>query len=624
MGRRLRDRLLRRTYRRSVADPPSGATFVPLPIAPPPASELPAGLREGAESVRDEAGDAKEHRFDLLGSGPAELGSEIDWHADFKSGVRWPRAFHSDVRAIVDEPGADPKVPWDLSRGHQLLALARAAALFADEDSALELETQLRSWIADNPPGVGINWANPMEVALRATNWAWALSAFPAHRPLDPELERDVVRSLQVHGRHIAANLEGSPYLRSNHFLADVLGLLALGTVLAGDRRARHWRRRAKAWLEREILLQVGEDGVGFEASLAYHGLALEIFLVGWWLAGEAGTPMSAAYEERLRAMVGASLAVRGPGGRTPAFGDADDGRVLPASSRRSSTHDHLLWAAAGLLGTPRPADGEPAAEVAWNFGLEAWRRAADAPGAPAPRSIAFRDGGVYVLAGEAVRAAVRCGGVGQNGNGGHAHNDLLSYELSYDRPVVIDSGSYVYSADPAARNSFRSTAAHSTVVVDGEEINPIAPGELFRLRGLAQPTVLGWEAGEATTSLRASHDGYRRLDAGVIHERGFELDHATGELRVADLLRGSGDVAASCRVHLAPDTRPVAVSEHAFSLCDGAVELEFSGEGIEVAIEPGEISPSYGVREPAPVIVATVSGELPLRFGHRFSRSGR
>ena len=109
-----------------------------------------------------------------------------------------------------------------------------------------------------------------------------------------------------------------------------------------------------------------------------------------------------------------------------------------------------------------------------------------------------------------------------------------------------------------------------------------------------------------------------------MIHERGFELDHATGELRVADLLRGSGDVAASCRVHLAPDTRPVAVSEHAFSLCDGAVELEFSGEGIEVAIEPGEISPSYGVREPAPVIVATVSGELPLRFGHRFSRSGR
>ena len=30
------------------------------------------------------------HRFDLLGSGPTELGPEIDWAQDFKTGRRWP------------------------------------------------------------------------------------------------------------------------------------------------------------------------------------------------------------------------------------------------------------------------------------------------------------------------------------------------------------------------------------------------------------------------------------------------------------------------------------------------------------------------------------------------------
>jgi hypothetical protein len=571
--------------------------------------------------VRAEAEDALAHRVDLLGSGPVDLGDEIDWHADFKSGARWPRSFYLDVRAAVDGIGADPKVPWDLSRGHQLLALGRAAALFGEERFAAELERQIRSWIDANPAGAGINWANPMEVALRATNWAWALSAARAHRPLDPGLEPIVVRSLQVHGRHIRNNLEGSPYLRSNHFLADVLGLLVLGTVLEGDPEAARWRDRALAWLEREILLQVRDDGVGFEASLGYHGLALEIFLAGWWLARSAGAPLSERYEDRLRRMVDVSHAVRGPGGRTPCVGDADDGRVLPAGSARPATHDHLLWAAAALLGTARPSDGEPSPEVAWNYGVDAWLRAREAPPAPAARSRAFREGGIFVLAGGGGRAVVRCGDVGQNGNGGHAHNDLFSYELSYDRPVVVDPGTYVYTADPDARNRFRSTAAHSTVTVEEEEINPIRPGQLFRLRQVARPRVLSWEADDESTRLVAVHDGYRRLPARVMHERSFELGRSSGALAVRDSLTGSGEVVARCRVHLAPGADPVPASERSFELCGGSVALEFEGEGVGLEIEDGEVSPSYGVKVPAPVIVATVSGALPLRLGHRFTR---
>jgi hypothetical protein len=38
------------------------------------------------------------HRFDLLGSGPTDLGSEIDWSADFKTGRRWPSRESSLLR----------------------------------------------------------------------------------------------------------------------------------------------------------------------------------------------------------------------------------------------------------------------------------------------------------------------------------------------------------------------------------------------------------------------------------------------------------------------------------------------------------------------------------------------
>src|SRR5918992_1387286 len=40
------------------------------------------------------------HRFDLLGSGPTDLGAEIDWHTDFKTGRRWPLR-HSSLLPVA-------------------------------------------------------------------------------------------------------------------------------------------------------------------------------------------------------------------------------------------------------------------------------------------------------------------------------------------------------------------------------------------------------------------------------------------------------------------------------------------------------------------------------------------
>ena len=51
------------------------------------------------------------HRFDLLGSGPAELGPRIDWHRDFKQGRRWPLVHHTRIRTSYGD-GSDIKVPW--------------------------------------------------------------------------------------------------------------------------------------------------------------------------------------------------------------------------------------------------------------------------------------------------------------------------------------------------------------------------------------------------------------------------------------------------------------------------------------------------------------------------------
>jgi hypothetical protein len=57
---------------------------------------------------------------------------------------------------------------------------------------------------------------------------------------------------------------------------------------------------------------------------------------------------------------------------------------------------------------------------------------------------------------------AVRCGSIGQRGNGGHAHNDQLHVELVIDGvPCTTDPGTYVYTPLPERRNEYRSVRAH-------------------------------------------------------------------------------------------------------------------------------------------------------------------
>ena len=619
--RRRRLRRLRSSYSRTIADPRPGATPRLFAVELPAADALPPELVTAAERLRLEADAVLEHKVDYLGSGPTSLGPEIDWHLDFKSGYRWPVAFYQDVEVTRLTDDSDAKVPWELSRGHQLLTLARAARLYGDERYALELERQLDWWIASNPPGRGINWVNAMEVAIRAVNWIWALAIVGGVRPLDEAVRARVTRSLQVHGRHIAANLEGTPHLRSNHFLADVLGLLVLGATIEGDPAAGGWFRLAHRAFEREIVEQVHDDGVGFEASLPYHGLALEMFLLAKVVADRARSPFSDRFERSLRRMIVASRALRHSAGRLPQLGDGDSGRILPAGFERPPTLDHLLWLGAAVIGDERPLPTSPDAELAWTLGVDAWRAAAALPAAPPPRRAAFPQGGYFVLRDRDVQAFVRCGDIGQNGNGGHAHNDLLSFELSYRLPLVVDSGTYVYTSDPAARNAFRSTAAHNTVSVAGHEINPIVESELFRLRQVAHPRVELWEELEEVVRLRASHDGYRRLAVPVVHRRTFELVRQPASLVVRDELLGSGASDAESFVHLAPESTVTKLAAGVFRLKRGDVSVSLAFAGVDyVSVTEGWVSDRFGVREAAPVLVAHVSGVLPLAFGYEFT----
>lgn len=609
-------------------------------ITPADKAERVAAIRRWApacEATTIAAADtACAHIFDLLGSGPVALGPIIDWHTDFKSGHRWnPHTYFADIRAAPPPGGYDLKLPWELSRCQHFAWMGQAYWFSDDERYAAEFVAQVTDWIAHNPPRLGVNWACAMDVAIRAVNWLWGYAFFQASPALTAAFRLAFWKSLLQHGRHIFANLEYSETLTSNHYLSDVVGLVYLGIMMPEFAEAQQWRSFGLTALEQEMFKQVYPDGADFEASISYHRLVAELFLSATLLAQRNGYSFSDAYLERLEKMADFTQAVTRPDGAVPLIGDCDNGRLHRLKAwggdlREWCDHRHLLATSAALFDRPDFAHsaGDQWEEAIWLTGATAcaWAAQADETHPPAPPlgSRRFPDAGVHILRSDQTYIIVDAGGNGQNGNGGHAHNDALSFEwFAAGRTLVTDPGTGLYTADYARRNRYRSTRAHNSILVDGEELCRIDPDRLFTLEDDLQPRVLHWSVRDESTLLVAEHDGYRRLIHPVVHRRLWRLDHATGDLLTGDLVygvgvQGAGHHSLELNIQLpAPDT--------AIEIGAAATVARWGGGGFvirpldalgwTIAQVTGEVSPSYGVCYRAPKLVYAWQGVLPARL---------
>jgi hypothetical protein len=530
--------------------------------------ELPDEDRRGLIAVAEEVA---AHRFDLLGSGPTGVGDQIPWRRDFKHGREWPLE-HISRLPIVFGDGSDIKVPWELSRFQHLPVLAAAWRLTGEERFLDEIGAQLDSWIEGNPVEFGPNWACTMDVAIRAANWVATLAL------LGDDAARarwsGALESLLLHGRFIRSHLEWAD-VRGNHYLSDVVGLLPVAALFGAGREGRRWAEWAAGELERELHHQVRGDGCDHEASIPYHRLVAELFVCGTQavhslLPGRLGQD----HDERLRRMLEFTRNYTRGDGLAPQLGDADDGRFLPLGGYgRADPRSHLhLFGQAGVA-------YEPA-------------------GAPA----AYPEGGYWIMRRGPLFAIVRCGDVGVGGLGSHAHNDQLSFELAFGpEPLVIDPGSYLYTADLEARARFRSTAFHGTLRIGEAEQNPIRVDAPFSLEDLTRARCTAWTAGPDGAAFEGVHHGYERLEPPATHTRRVELSEAGLSIRDVVSSTGEHELAwtfplAPCDVRRAPG-RAVAMFERA--------TLTIESEGLHFTVDEGWRSPSYGVREPTPFLRA-------------------
>ncbi|MHC1684916.1 MAG: heparinase II/III family protein, partial [Clostridiaceae bacterium] len=502
-----------------------------------------------SESTTLRAADAIcQHIFDLLGSGPVELGSPIDWQLDFKSGHRWnEKTLYLDLHPTPYPGGSDIKVPWELSRCQHFAWLGQAYWFNHDERYAREFRSQVEDWIARNPPQFGVNWVCTMDVAIRTVNWLWGYAYFSDSPSLDDSFHLHFYASLLAHGRHIFNNLEWSNRFTSNHYLSNIVGLVYLGILLPQFKEAKRWREFGLAELEKEMSRQVYSDGVDFEASTNYHRLTTELFLSATLLAERSGHVFSPAYTERLEKMIDAIRLLQRPDGSTPVFGDQDNGRLHRLKIWEPPEQEWVDFRpllAIGAAWKQRPewaaAAGPHWEEALWLTGegaVLAWKLAQHNPVIDRV-SEALPEGGWYALRRQNLCMLVEAGSNGQNGNGGHAHNDALSFDLFADGQAwIVDSGTYTYTSDYNEREAFRLTAAHNTIFTHGWEQNSSTPTDPFRMGDQARPRVIRWQCALDHTLWVGE---VQRVDnLRMTHRRAIVFDYVDAGWLLADCFQG-------------------------------------------------------------------------------------
>ncbi|MBK8466433.1 MAG: alginate lyase family protein [Chloracidobacterium sp.] len=574
---------------------------------------------ETAHLIADANQIVQQSRWELVGLGAFEFKAENFWRCDPITGKDWGLDYHADVVTYSND-GADIRILWELNRFGHAVTLGCAYAVTDDEVYAEIFFAHVESWMRQNPYGRGANWNCAMEVALRAINLLAAFDIFRKSKSLSEEKLAFILRLFDQHGRFILDNNEFSYISTSNHYLSDVIGLFWIGTLMPELEQAAEWRDFGLREMLREIDKQILADGADFEASTGYHKFVTEMFLYTCILAARAGIdlgPLDVYYLNQIRKMLFYLDRIIQPDGLMPLIGDADGSQIIPMIRRDADDAAYLLSLGSVLLNDAELKLSEMEPEVPWLFGEKGLSDLNEMDNYEPSRSGKLQNAGAYVMRDGDLYLHFNANDCGLNGRGSHGHNDALSIEISaFGRPFIIDPGSYVYNLDREARHRFRSTAYHSTVMVDNQEQNTTVSELPFIMGNEARPIVDEWHASVELDRVSGRHFGYARLTEPVMHRRTVEFHKQDQYWMIEDALTGKSRHKFSFSFHLAPGISVSEVDHATVQIGDNdGREMHIRAIGIDAKheIDPAFVSRNYGHKANSSILRWTVDTNAPF-----------
>lgn len=431
----------------------------------------------------------------------------------------------------------------------------------------------IQRWIDENPAAAGNGW-EPYPLSLRIVNWIkWAL----AGHSLPPQ----AVHSLAVQSRYLCGRLEY--HLLGNHLFANAKALVFAGMFFQGA-EADKWLRKGLHIVARQLTEQILPDGGHFELSPMYHNIILEDVLDLLNLLQTSPEALRRQWESVCEPWRRCALSMLN-WARTVTHPDGDIALVNDAAFGIASALTEIE-SYAGRLGV-----GE--------------RRRVDA-------LTHLGDSGYINVRIGAAWALLDVGRIGPDYLPGHAHADTLSFELSVlGHRVIVDSGTSSYEENPE-RLRQRSTAAHNTVEIDGENSSEVWAS--FRVARRAYPVGLEMSNSNNIIRIRCAHDGYKRLRGRPLHRREWEFQKSG--MVVSDLVEGAFGKAIA-RFHFHPECSLLRCDERSGAMSVGAnCELRWSVEKGRGRVVESTYHPEFGLSLPGNCLeVELVGSRACTRF---------
>lgn len=581
------------------------------------------------ETVGQEVRDLRDGWMRFFSRHRVQVGNPPAFHRDPIHGVEWPTGLHFTRYDQFNPDRADLKCVWEASRFSWAFALARHS-VYASDDSAADLFWEfLDAWDRQNPYGLTAAWACGQESSFRMFAWVFAACAtLGRHSATTSRLAR-LTELVWYTARHVTENIVYARGQKNNHALSEGAALYTVGLLFPELNRADEWAALGQRVLEEEAARQIYADGSYVQHSVNYHRVMLDDLSWAAWVGRACGRGFSSQFDDRLALAARWLEDITAPsGGEAPNYGANDGARVLPLSVCDYADFRPTVQLSSRLAGGRRPLPRGPWDEACLWLDSSARDpagrgisisddRCAQGPGAP--RSTAKAAGGYYLMRGPRSRAMIRC----------HAYRDrpsqadMLHLDLHYaGQDVLRDGGSYFYYTQEPWQSWFYSTAAHNTVEVDDQ--NQMLKGPRFLWLRWVKGRCLSWQCAPDGRAdyFRGVHTGYARIIGRVLHDRTLLRD---GDVfYVLDEIRGEGLHRATLRWRLGPQDWQAFADEWRTSIAGATYAVGVRGShGSACRLKSGQTTPRvegwhsryYAEKQPAPTLVWTAEGRLPIRW---------
>lgn len=360
--------------------------------------------------------------------------SRLDEHPDYRKRFCLDEILSGRVTLLYEtgEPGGtdwanpDKSHLWNFNLQYLEFLIPLAAAWQEEQDIRYYecFRDYCCRWMKDNQDGRGDGW-HPYTISLRLTNLWICLDAFGSLAREDREFFRDLNNSMYAQYLHLQKRLE--LHLLGNHYFENLKAVM-LGALYFKEPGVYDVY---KSLLQEQMKEQILSDGVHYERSLMYHKIILEDLMRTAKAVRPADRLLYQELLENIQKMADALYSLEEGMGQTPLFNDAGD---------------NVARSMISLLAALRE-----------EFGIT-----------PEQKQV-FGAAGYYCLRSRGIKVLMDVGEIAPSYMPGHGHCDALSFELSCQgHPVFVNSGTGQYQGP--YRSYFRSTRAHNTVVIDGQE----------------------------------------------------------------------------------------------------------------------------------------------------------